>query len=130
MKKFIFPAVVLAALCLFSVSAGAQTQTYTVTNSSGMVITGVSISPNDANLYGLDLNTTGSLALDKSFEFTRPVDKSSCVYDVRYMGEDGKYYYVQDVDLCNSTTLTLPKPGDMKHDEMKHDEMKRDDMKK
>lgn len=111
MNKFIFAASVLIALCLFTAASNAQITTYSVTNSSGMVVTGVSISPNDANTWGLNLNTTGSVAVDKSFEFTQPVDKTNCIYDIRYQGEDGKYYYVQDVDLCKSTTITLPNPA-------------------
>lgn len=110
MNKFIFAASVLIALCLFTTASNAQVTTYSVTNSSGMVVTGVSLSPNDANTWGLSLNTTGNVAVDKSFEFTQPVDKTSCIYDIRYTGEDGKYYYVQDVDLCNSKTIILANP--------------------
>ena len=108
MKKHILAAFALLALCIFTNISSAQITTYSFTNSSGMVITGVSISPNDANTWGLNLNTTGNVAVDKSFEFTQPVDKTNCIYDIRYQGEDGKYYYVQDVDLCKSTTITLP----------------------
>jgi hypothetical protein len=130
LKKIIFPAIVLAALCLFNAGITAQTQTYTVTNSSGMVITGLSLSPNDLNTWGENMNTTGgSIAADKSFQFTRPVDRSNCIYDVRYQVEDGTYYYVQNVDLCTSTNVMLSKTDskeymrdDMKKDsDMKHD---------
>jgi hypothetical protein len=114
MNKFIFAASVLFALCLFTASSNAQMTTYSVTNSSGMIVTGVSLSPNDANTWGLNLNTTGNIAVDKSFEFTQSVDSKNCIYDIRYMGEDGKYYYVQNVDLCNSKTIILPAPADMK----------------
>jgi hypothetical protein len=110
MRKFIFPAAVLIALCLFNITANSQVQTYTVTNSSGMVITGVSISPNDANTYGLNLNTTGNILMDKSFDFSQAVDKNNCLYDIRYTGADGNYYYLQDVNLCTSTAITLPVP--------------------
>lgn len=113
MNKFIFGVSVLFALFLFTTASNAQITTYSVTNNSGMIVTGVNLSPNDANTWGLNLNIAGNIAADKSFEFTQPVDKTSCIYDVRYMGEDGKYYYVQDVDLCNSKTIILPAPADM-----------------
>jgi hypothetical protein len=109
MKKLIFPSAVIAMLCLINYSAFAQTQTYTVTNSTGMTIKSVNISPNDANKWGFDLNTTGNVPDNYSFQFTQTVDRNNCLYDVRYMTEDGTYYYVQDVDLCNSTTFTIPK---------------------
>jgi len=119
MNKFIFAASVLIALCLFTTASNAQVTTYSVTNSSGMVVTGVSLSPNDANTWGLDLNVGGNVAADKSFEFSQPVDKTNCIYDVRYKGEDGKYYYVQDVDLCASKIITLPNPAQDDRGKMK-----------
>ncbi|HRE10714.1 MAG TPA: hypothetical protein PK605_14900 [Ignavibacteria bacterium] len=119
MKTFIFAASVLFALCLFTTTSSAQVTTYSVTNNSGMVITGVSISPNDANNWGTNLNTTGNVAIDRSFEFTQPLDQTNCVYDVRYQAEDGTYYYVQDVDLCTGTTITLTNPAQDDRGKMK-----------
>jgi hypothetical protein len=119
MKNLIFAASVLFALCLFTTASNAQVNTYSVTNSSGMIITGVSISPNDANTWGTNLNTTGNVAIDRSFEFTQPLDKANCIYDVRYQAEDGTYYYVQDVDLCAGTTITLTNPAQDDRGKMK-----------
>lgn len=110
MNKLIFAAAVLTVLCLFNSVSYSQVTTYSVTNSSGMVITGVSISPNDANTWGLNLNTTGSVAVDRSFDFMHTVDKTNCIYDIRYQGEDGNYYFVENVDLCNTKTIILPSP--------------------
>ncbi len=107
MSKFIFPSIVLAALLTISSATTAQNQTYTITNGSNMVVTGFSISPNDANKWSDNLNTTGNITANSSFQFTQPVDRANCLYDVRYMTEDGTYYYIQDVDLCTSTTLSL-----------------------
>ena len=119
MKKFIFLASALFAMCLFTTATSAQVNTYSVTNSSGMVITGVSISPNDANKWGTNLNTTGNVAIDRSFEFTQPLDNTNCVYDVRYQAEDGTYYYVQDVDMCAGTSITLTNPAQHDRGKMK-----------
>ena len=119
MKKQIIAAFALLALCLFTNFSNAQSTTYSVTNSSGLVITGVSISPNDANTWGSNLNTTGNIAVDKSFEFTQPLDRANCVYDVRYQAEDGTYYYVQDVNLCTSTAITLTNPAQDDRGKMK-----------
>ncbi len=117
MKTIIFPAAALIALCLFSTAALSQSQTFTVTNNSGMIVTGVSISPNDAENWGLSLNTVGSVQDNQSFQFTHSLDKSNCVYDLRFTGEDGAMYYVQDVNLCTTSTITLKKPDtDMKKD--------------
>lgn len=119
MKRLIFAATTLLALCLFTEVSNSQITTYSVTNSSGMIVTGVSLSPNDANNWGLNLNTAGNIDVDKSFEFTQTTDKAFCIYDIRYQAEDGKYYYIQDVDLCNSKTITLPNPAQDDRGKMK-----------
>lgn len=121
MKKLIFAAVALLTLCLINSAPLAQVTTYSVTNSSGMVISGVYLSPNDANLWGTNLNTSGNIAVERSFEFTQAIDPKNCIYDIRYIGEDGKYYYIQDVDLCNSKTIILPNPLTDKDKKMKED---------
>jgi hypothetical protein len=110
MKQLILSAAVLFTLCLFTASTSSQVNTYTVTNSSGMVVTGVSLSPNDANNWGLNLNSTGNITSNGTFTFSQSIDPANCLYDVRYMGEDGTYYYVQDVNMCTTKSLTLPAP--------------------
>lgn len=119
MKQLIFAAVAFLTLCIFSSSANSQTNVYKVTNSSGMIVTGVRISPNDAHTWGFNLNITGNVGVNQSFEFTQKVDSANCIYDIRYRGEDDKYYYVQDVDLCNSKTIILPIPSDINKMEKK-----------
>jgi hypothetical protein len=119
MKKLIFPAAMLAVLCLFAANTNAQLQTYTIINSSGAVVTSVTITPTGSEMWGTDLNTAGSVSSDQSFTFERLVDKASCTYDVRYMLEDGSYYYVRNLDLCTSYNITLPAP-DVKRDMEKY----------
>ena len=107
MNKFIFPAIMLAALLTISSATMAQNQTYTITNASSMTVTGFSISPSGANTWSDNLNTTGNIAMNNSFQYNHPVDRSNCLHDVRYMTEDGTYYYIQNVDMCTSTSLSL-----------------------
>jgi hypothetical protein len=126
MNKFIFPAIVLAALLAINAGTMAQNQTYTITNGSNMVVTGFSISPNDANKWSDNLNTTGNITANSSFQFTQPVDRANCLYDIRYMTEDGTYYYIQDVDMCTSTSLSLT-AADSKDEQRKELREKLDD---
>ena len=114
MKQLIRSASALLLLLIFSSSAHSQSEVYKVTNKTGMILTGVRISPNDANSWGFNLNIMGNVGVNNSFEFTQKVDSASCIYDIRYRGEDDKYYYVQDVDLCNSKTIILPSPEELK----------------
>lgn len=114
MKKLIFPAALIIALCLFTANSNAQLQTYTITNSTGSVVSSVTITPTGSEMWGTDLNTAGSVSSNQSFQFERMVDKTSCTYDIRYMLEDGSYYYVRNVDLCTSSNITLPAPDTKK----------------
>ena len=132
MNKLIFRASLLIAMCLFSASVYSQATIIGLTNSSGMVITSVNLAPAGTNTWGMNINTAGNIAVDRSIEFTQSIEKSSCVYDVRYTGEDGKYYYVQNVDLCKSNAIVLPNPvtnidktkTDKKPDDSKAEEIK------
>jgi hypothetical protein len=112
MKNLIYTVLTLSAVCLFSISAKAQVQTYTVVNNTDMVISSVSISPDNQNKWGTGLNMTGNIPVGKSFEFTQSFDNSNCVHDIRFIGSDGMtgdYYYIQDVNLCSTTTISLVK---------------------
>ena len=117
MKQLIFTAVAFLTLCIFNSASYSQAQVYKVTNNSGMILTGVRVSPNDANNWGFNLNISGNVGINQSFEFTQKIDTANCIYDIRYRGEDDKYYYVQDVDLCNSKTIILPSPADLEKTE-------------
>ncbi|MBN8586427.1 MAG: hypothetical protein J0M37_15155 [Ignavibacteria bacterium] len=113
MKQMIFAAASLLTLCIFSSSSYSQNLVYKVTNNSGMILKGVRVSPNDANNWGFNLNISGKVGINQSFEFTQKVDSTNCIYDIRYRGEDDKYYYMQDVDLCNSKTIILLPPTEL-----------------
>jgi hypothetical protein len=119
MKNLNFAALLLTyGLCLFTSDSTAQTQTYTVTNNTGQVITSVNLSPAKANDWGSSLNTTGSVANSSAFNFTHTVDKSNCLYDIRYTSESGETYYINGIDLCSYTSISLAKSdmNDMKND--------------
>jgi len=117
MKQLIFSAVALVTLCIFSSSSYSQNQVYKITNNSGMILTGVRISPYDANAWGFNLNISGNVGINQSFEFTQKVDSSNCIYDIRFRGEDDKYHYLKSVDLCASKTIILPSPADLEKNE-------------
>lgn len=117
MKLLIFTAVAILTFCINSSYSISPAEKYKVTNKSGMVVTGVRISPNDANNWGFNLNVTGNVPAGMSFDFTQKVDNANCIYDIRYKCEDGKYYYIQDVDLCSSKTIILPSPTELEKSE-------------
>ncbi len=104
-------ALLFIGLLFIAGTATAQlTQTYMVTNQTGMTITTVSISQNEANKWSTNLLTKDKVLNSESFEFKQSVDKANCVYDIKFMADNGKEYYMQDVNLCNVSTISLVSP--------------------
>lgn len=112
MKKLIFTIFVFSALFICNTGLNAQVQTYTVINNTDMVISGVSLAPSGTNQWGESLAMSGNIAVGKSFEFSQSFDSKNCNHDIRFMGSDGmngKYYYMQNLNLCTTTTISLTK---------------------
>ena len=79
-----------------------------MTNNTGMILIDVFISPNDANDWGSDLIPKDLILDGETFNFTfTGVDPNKCVWDIMFTAENGTKYYMQDVDLCSTTAITL-----------------------
>jgi len=110
LKKLTFIASVLFVLFCVTGNATAQSQNFSITNTTGMILIDVYISPNDANDWGSDVIPKDMILDGETFDFTfSGVEPSKCVWDIMFTAEDGMKYYMQDVDLCNTTTITLYK---------------------
>jgi hypothetical protein len=110
MKKTIFISAALFLLMVINQSANAQSKSLTVKNSSGMIVTGVRISPADEFQWGFNLLVTGNLANNGSIKFNETVNPEKCLYDLSYKGNDDKEYFVKGVDLCTTASIELPVP--------------------
>jgi len=110
MRKLFFAAVILFMLFSLTGKSSAQSQDFSITNNSGMILIDVFISPNDANDWGNDVIPKDLILDGETFNFTfTGVDPTKCVWDIMFTAEDGIKYYMQDVDLCSTTTITLYK---------------------
>jgi hypothetical protein len=109
--KHAFFAALLAILLLLNTANAQDKKTFTVTNQSGYTLTAVSFSPHDANNWGQNLVAKNKTVLNtESIEFKQIMDPANCMYDIKFTSDEGNDYYMKNVNLCKSTTLTLVIP--------------------
>ncbi len=110
MKKIFFPLIALFVLILLSGSAYAQGRSVSVTNKTGMGISAVYISPAGQDSWRLIRSTWNGIYKDETFDFRQSIHKAYCSYDLKFRCDDGKYYYMKNLDMCldSSFMLTLP----------------------
>jgi hypothetical protein len=110
MKKISFLAVLFLSLGFVSSLVQAQAfQDFTMTNNTGMILVDVYISPDNSNNWGSDVIPKDLILDGETFEFKFGVDQEHCVWDIKFTADDGVEYYMQDVNLCTITSITLSK---------------------
>jgi hypothetical protein len=80
------------------------------TNQTGMTITSIYISPNDANKWSTNLSSKDKLLNGESFEFKHQVDQQNCVYDIKFLADNGRESIMQDMNLGNVSSIALVSP--------------------
>ncbi|HEY3251514.1 MAG TPA: hypothetical protein VGK25_10395 [Ignavibacteria bacterium] len=115
MKQIFFAGAVLLVFQFFSNSAHAQlSQTFTVFNKTGIKLFSVYIYPSGANSMGFNMLAKERMLNNESFNFIQNIDKSNCLYDVKYFDERGKEYLIKNLDLCTTTLIALSTVDDTK----------------
>jgi hypothetical protein len=105
---------------LYGLFAEAQnSQTYTVTNRTGINITSIYISESGAAVWGNSINTKDKLLNNESFLYTQVLDNKKCNYDIKFTADDGKDYILKNINLCSAANITLIKPDQKKLEEKK-----------
>jgi hypothetical protein len=103
---------VFALLFLLTIIAGSSkaqsNQDFSITNSTGMISIDVFISPDDANDWGSDVIPKDMILDGETFNFSfTGVAPDKCTWDIMFTAENGVKYYMQNVDLCNTVSITL-----------------------
>ncbi len=113
MKKVIIGAILLIALMLLYTTAYSQiNKSIVITNKTGVQVTAVYISENGANAYGANVSTKKVLADDESFTLMLPVESTACLYDIKYVTNDSKTYYMVYFNFCTTSRITLTANAD------------------
>lgn len=104
--------VLSAVVCLFILgqNVNAQSQNFSMTNNTGMILVDVFISPSASDNWGSDVIPKDMILDGETFDFTfTGVDPEHCSWDILFTADDGNKYYMRGVDLCSITTITLSK---------------------
>jgi hypothetical protein len=83
-------------------------QNFQMVNNTGMILVDVFISPNDSEDWGEDVIPKDVIQNGETFDFTfSDVSPDKCIWDIKFTGEDGVAYIMQDINLCKTGVITL-----------------------
>lgn len=98
---------VFAAACLAFAPAFAQDLAYDLHNETSYVVMEFYTSPSDEDEWGSDLLGSTVLGAGESAEVTIADGSDQCVYDFRFVFEDGDVVEDFGVDICELAEYTL-----------------------
>ena len=102
------PAAIALLAALWAIPAFADPRDFNVVNSTSVVLTHVFVSPSDTADWGDDIMGRDLLNPDESVNVTfGKFDGSSCLYDVKVLGQQGQTGFLYKVDLCTVSTVTF-----------------------
>ncbi|HYD98578.1 MAG TPA: hypothetical protein VEH84_04285 [Alphaproteobacteria bacterium] len=99
----------LAAIALFALPAAAQAEdlVFRLNNSSDLVLTELYVSPSEQTSWGEDILGRDVLSPGEAGDVTIADGESTCVYDIRFVGEGGATLEEEEIDLCQLREYTL-----------------------
>lgn len=107
MKKLLTAAAAFASLTFSATLAWAAEQDFTIINRTGHAVMTLNVSPSDETNWGPDILGVEILANGESAEITFDRDEERCLWDIRVTYDDGDMNDWRQVNLCESTTITL-----------------------
>ena len=112
MKKIIVLSQVVCIL-LFSTALFSQPKQVpcTVKNNTGLIATSVSITQSGGADWTSISGSKKAITDNGSFMFMIELDSSACSYDIRFTANDGNTYFMDNINLCSSTNISLSKTG-------------------
>jgi hypothetical protein len=108
--KFFLAAIPMAALlvAMFAMPALADPRDFTVNNNTSFVLTHVYVQSSDSNTWGDDIMGRDVLDSGTSVNVVfGAFDGTTCLYDVKVLGQAGQVGYLYKVDLCSVTNVTF-----------------------
>ncbi len=114
MKKFSLIFFLFLQAFYFSNNANAQTNIdFSVTNESGMSVTGVYLSPAGLNNWSGNLLSGDSVVTGASFSISQTIDPNKCTYDLKFTDSNSAEYFMHNISLCESKTFAIFKTNDV-----------------
>jgi PAS domain-containing protein len=104
MKKFIVAGLLL--LLVIPAYAFKTTGQYTLINKTAYNITGISLSPREEGSWS-SLRISGTLQAGERTETNYEPSSETCSYDIKFTDDRGNEHVIKNVELCNTSTITL-----------------------
>jgi hypothetical protein len=102
------PAAAALLAALWAIPAFADPRDFNVANNTSIVLTHVYVSPSDASDWGDDIMGRDVLNSGENVDVTfRKFDGSTCLYDVKVLGQQGQSGVLYKVDLCSTSYVTF-----------------------
>lgn len=102
------PAVIAVVAALWAIPAFADPRDFNVANNTSIVLTHVYVSPSDTSNWGDDILGRDVLDVGENVDVTfRKFDGTTCLYDVKVVGQQGQSGVLYKVDLCSINTVTF-----------------------
>jgi hypothetical protein len=100
-----------AFLFLFTFTSFSQLNvTVKAHNKTGLTITALRISQNDAYNWSLPLNMVEKVKDSQTIEFKWKVDTNICKYDFQFTDDVGTNYILEDISICGKHEFDIIKP--------------------
>ena len=87
-------------------AAGSQ-QDFTIVNNTGRTLMTLNVSPNDQNEWGPDILGADTVANGGSGQVSFARGNDQCLWDIRATFDDGQTGDWREVNLCETSTVTL-----------------------
>lgn len=107
MLRHLTAAAALVTATFSATLAWAGQQDFTIVNRTGHSVLTLNVSPSDETRWGPDILGVDILANGESAEITFDRDEERCLWDVRVTYDDGDTGDWRQVNLCETTTITL-----------------------
>ena len=107
-RFFALPAAIALLAALWAIPAFADPRDFAVVNNTSLVLTHVFVSPSDIADWGDDIMGRDVLDSGASVNVVfGAFDGTTCLYDVKVLGQGGQVGYLYKVDLCSVTNVTF-----------------------
>lgn len=106
------PKAVVLLFSLWAIPAFADPRDFNVANNSSIVLTHVYVSPWDAADRGDDIMGRDVLNVGENVDVTfAKFDGTSCLYDLKVLGQQGETGFLYKVDLCSISNVSFSNGG-------------------
>ena len=108
MKNILITGLLLIGIIFTASTTNAQaSKTYTVVNKSGVVVKAVYVSAAGANEWGEKINSNEKMKVNEGFQYGFESQGTNCTVDFKFVGEDGKEYFMRSFNLCDVSIIKL-----------------------